>query len=183
MILRTKRLKLRELRKSDAKDFFNGLNNFNISKWLILVSSPYTLADANEWISNAREKSRERPREDYFLGIELTSQSKIIGGMDLYNVDITQKTAEVGYWLGARYHNNGHGSEALQRILNFSFGRLRLRRLEASVLDGNHVSENLLTKFGFKLEGFKRRAILCEADKQIKNELIYGLLMEEYNII
>src|SRR3989339_830881 len=71
-----------------------------------------------------------------------------------------------------------YGSEALEAVLDFAFNKLKLRRLEAGVIKGNPGSRVLLEKFGFKLEGTKRRAIIPKSTGKITDEHIYGLLKE-----
>jgi len=55
-----------------------------------------------------------------------------------------------------------------------------LRRIEASVFVGNPSSGKLLEKFGAKQEGFRRKSKISKADGRIKDEIMYGLLKEEY---
>jgi RimJ/RimL family protein N-acetyltransferase len=52
--------------------------------------------------------------------------------------------------------------------------------LEAGVVCRKSSSAKLLEKFGAKQEGLKRKSRICKADGKIKDELIYGLLKEDY---
>ncbi len=180
MKLETERLILRPLKDSDAKSVQENINNLEISKWLLVVAYPYKLKDAKWWVDNNKKKWKSKKLEDYSFGIELKEEKKIIGGMGLHNVKKDQGTAELGYWIGAKYHRKGYGSEALRAVLDFAFKKLKLRRVEAGVFVGNPSSGKLFEKFGAKQEGIKRRAKVCKADGKIKDELIYGLLKEEY---
>lgn len=55
-----------------------------------------------------------------------------------------------------------------------------MRRIENGFFEGNEASRKLQEKLGYKVEGFKRKAIRCRADGIIKNEYITGLLKEEW---
>jgi [ribosomal protein S5]-alanine N-acetyltransferase len=180
MKLVTKRLILRPLKKSDAKDIVDNINDLNITKWLLIVPYPYKLKDAKSWIKQNTEKWKKREKDDYGFGIELKGEKKIIGGIGLHKVRKSQGKAEVGYWLGRKYWRNGYGSEALKAVLDFAFKKLKLRRIEAGVFAGNPASGKLLEKFGAKKEGMKRMSCKCKADNKIKDEYIYGLLKQEY---
>jgi len=46
MILETNRLILRNWQKNDVDDLVEGLNNYNVSKWLVLVPFPYLKKNA-----------------------------------------------------------------------------------------------------------------------------------------
>ena len=56
MKLRTKRLILRPLEHSDAKDIVEGASDLRIAKWLLRVPYPYKLKDARAWIKEEYKK-------------------------------------------------------------------------------------------------------------------------------
>jgi len=180
MKLETKRLILRDITRKDTKDIIENINNLNVSKWLLVVPYPYKLKDAKWWVNHCQESRKKKKKDNYNFGIELKEEKKIIGGIGLEKIDKFQGKAEVGYWLGEDYWNQGYGSEALNEVLKFAFNKLKLRRIQAGVFAGNPSSGKLLEKFGAKLEGTKRKAVKCKADGKIKDELIYGLLKEEW---
>lgn len=180
MKLETKRLILRDWRNGDQKDTIEGINNLNITKWLLVVPYPYTKRDADWWIGHCKKKQKKGIREGYSLAIELKSEKKVIGGISLDHVDTFQGNASIGYWIAEPYWKQGFGSEALGELLKFAFNKLKLERVEAGVVVGNPSSGKLLEKFGAKQEGLKRNAIRCKADGIIKNEYVYGLLKEDW---
>ncbi len=180
MKLITKRLILRPFNSGDIKDIQKNINNLNVTKWLLVVPYPYRMKDAKWWVDQCKKEYKNKKRENYSFGIELKKEKKIIGGISLDHVNKFQKKASVGYWLGEDYWKSGYGSEALNEILKFGFNKLKLRRIEAEVFAGNPSSGKLLQKFGAKLEGRRRKACRCRADKRIKDDLIYGLLKEEW---
>jgi RimJ/RimL family protein N-acetyltransferase len=180
MKLETKRLILREWKKGDEKDLIEGINNLNITKWLLVVPYPYKKKDADWYINHCKEKYRKKKKEGYAFAIELKEEKKSIGGISLDHVNKEQGTGTVGYWIAEPYWQNGYGSEALNELLKFAFNKLKLRRIGASVFPGNPSSGKLLEKFGAKLEGKKRKSAKCKADGKIKDEISYGLLKEEW---
>jgi [ribosomal protein S5]-alanine N-acetyltransferase len=180
MILKTTRLILRPLKQRDAKDIVRNANDLEVSKWLLVVPYPYNLKDAKAWIKHNQEKWKKKEKNDYSFGIELKEEKNLIGAIGLHRINIDQGTAEVGYWIGRKYHRQGYGSEALEAVLDFSFNRLKLRRLEAGVFAGNPSSSILLEKYGFIQEGFKPEARVCKADGLLRDEYLYGLLRKNY---
>ncbi len=180
MILKTERLILRPLKNTDAESIVTNINNLNVSKWLLLVPHPYSLKDARAWINICQKNWRKKPVEDYVFGIDLKSEHKIVGGIGIHHVDRNQGIGEIGYWLGEDYHCKGYGTEALRSVVDFAFHRLKLRRLEACVFDGNPSSGKLLEKIGFAYEGKKLQARKCKATGEIHDEHLYGLLRENY---
>ncbi|MCL2079623.1 MAG: GNAT family N-acetyltransferase [Oscillospiraceae bacterium] len=50
MEFETNRLILRNWQENDIEDLLEGLNNYNVSKWLAMVKFPYLREDAEYWI-------------------------------------------------------------------------------------------------------------------------------------
>ena len=181
MKLETKRLILREWTKKDVNDLIEGLNNLRVSKWLTRVPYPYTKKDAEGWINYCIKNAKKGKKRDcYNFAIELKSERKVIGGIDLDRIDRFQRTAKGGFWLNAKYHKKRYGTEALASRTKFAFNKLKLRRLESGFFKGNPSSFKLQKKFGYKIEGLRRKKFLCQADGKIKDEYITALLKEEW---
>ncbi len=180
MNLETKRLILREWHEKDIPDLIEGLNNLNVSKWLAMVSYPYTLQEAKNWISYCQQEVLKTERNSYEWAIELKSEKKIIGGVTLNKINKLHQTAGGGIWISEKYQGHGYGREAFGERIRFAFEDLNLRRLENGVLEGNPSSLRMQKKFGYQVEGVKRKALLCRADGKIKDETITGLLKEAW---
>jgi [ribosomal protein S5]-alanine N-acetyltransferase len=67
------------------------------------------------------------------------------------------QTATLGYWIGAPFACQGYMSEAIEAVLDLSFNKLGLRRLEAACLARNIASVALLERSGFQREGVARQ--------------------------
>jgi len=176
----TKRLLLRLPTKKDAEDITKNINNLKVTKWLLVVPYPYKIKDAFWWINKTLKEFRQKEKKGYHFSIELKKEKKVIGGIGLEKINKFIGTAEVGYWLGEKYWMQGYGKEALREVLKFAFNKLKLKRIEAEVFSENPSSGKLLELFGFKKEGYKRRAVRCKADGKVKDVIIYGLLKEDW---
>jgi len=175
ILIKGKRVNLRQLRKSDAKSLYQNAKDFEIAKYTRLPH-PYKLGNATSYIKENKLKLRKKT--DYSLGIELKETSQIIGMISLMKVDKKNKNAELGYWLGKKYWGQGLMSEALQLILNFGFKKLRLERIHAGVMHPNKPSLKVLKKAGFKYEGRHRREFLRHG--KWLDALMHSLLRDEY---
>ncbi len=183
MKIETKRLILRPIQKSDKKSLIENINNIKISQWLELVPFPYTEADADWWINHCQELEKEEEKKSYEFVIILNETGEDIGGITLAEINKEQGTATLGYWIGEGHWRKGYGSEALDAVLKLAFEKLKLRRIEAGVYAGNQSSGRLLEKFGAKEEGRKIEAKVCKADGKIKDEIVYGLLKEDWKAL
>jgi ribosomal-protein-alanine N-acetyltransferase len=181
MRLETKRLILRKWDKRDVKDLVEGLNNLNVTRWLAFAPYPYTKKDALEWINYCITNAKKgKTRDSYEFAIELKSEKKVIGGVSLSKINKFQGTAGGGIWLNAKYHGHGYGTEAFGERIKFAFNKLRLRRLENGFFKGNPSSFKMQKRFGYKVEGMRRKVFRSKADGKIKDEYITGLLKEEW---
>lgn len=63
----------------------------------------------------------------------------------------------LGYWVAAAHAGEGHGALGLRLLLDHAFVRLRLNRLEANIQPANRRSIALVSRLGFRKEGFSPR--------------------------
>ncbi|MDR0300724.1 MAG: GNAT family N-acetyltransferase [Treponema sp.] len=180
MKLETKRLFLRNWQESDVNDLVEGLNNFNVSKWLARVAFPYSKEDAEDWINYCRKNDTEENKNGYEFAVELKSNNKVIGGVSISVISQAHGTAGGGIWINENYHGNGYGKEAFAEKIRFSFEELGLRKLENGFFDGNESSKKMQEKLGYKIEGRRRQKYKCMADGELKDEIITGLLKDEW---
>ncbi|TGL62983.1 GNAT family N-acetyltransferase [Leptospira sarikeiensis] len=176
--METDRLILRNWEEKDIDDLIEGLNNFNISKWLAVVPFPYLRKDAEQWIHYCI--NTEANKTGYEFCIELKSNQKVIGGISISRINKLNGTAGGGIWLNENFHGMGLGKEAFAEKIRFSFDELGLRKLENGFFDGNESSKSLQERFGYKIEGKRRKKYFCLADGELKDEIITGLLKEEW---
>ncbi len=178
MKLITKRLILRDLEKKDSKDLIENVNNLKVSRYTELIPYPYTTKDSKWFVSKCLKDRKKKNRENYELGIELKSNKKLIGMVSLSGVNDFSRTASLGYWLGEKYWRQGIMSEAVNKMLDFGFNKLRLRRIDVSAYPGNKGSNVLIKKMGFIYEGMKKKAVKVKSTGKIYDENFYGLLKE-----
>ncbi len=170
------RIKLRRLKLSDAKDIYENIKDEEVIRWLLRIPHPYRLEDAIKFIRGTHYRIRKG--KGYAFGILLKETDRVIGVVDIFNVDWESRNADIGYWLGKKYWNKGLMSEAIRLILRFAFEELKLHKISATIFEDNVASRRVLEKVGFKLEGKRREARLKFG--KWHNELLYGILESEY---
>ena len=65
--------------------------------------------------------------------------------------------AEIGYWIGKPFWNNGYCTEAARAVVAYGFDVLGLERIFAHYLARNPASGRVLIKLGMQQEGLLRR--------------------------
>lgn len=180
MKLETKRLILREPKKSDWKDLVEGVGEFDVAKNTSHIPHPYTKKDADYFINSVIKKWKIKEQTNYTFFIELKSEKKIIGSIALSKVDKFQGTAETGSWINKKYWRQGFMTEAKIAVNDFAFDQLKLRRLNSSVFSNNKASNATQQKIGYRLEGTMRKVAKSKASGKIHDGNIYGLLKEDW---
>ena len=111
-------------------------------------------------------------------GLALRESNHIIGTTTLFNLNLDNGRAELGYAMARAYWGKGYMHEALQALLSHAFEVLELRRLEADVDPRNAASIRTLERLGFQREGFLRER--WHVNGEIQDALFYGLLRHEW---
>jgi [ribosomal protein S5]-alanine N-acetyltransferase len=108
----------------------------------------------SEWLNT----QSELPRKKYvFAGIN--RDHEFLGLIGLTIGKPAYKTAEIWFKLHSRYWNQGYATEAVNRILHFSFEDLKLHRVEAGCAVENLASKRVLEKVGMTREGHCRKKL------------------------
>jgi len=72
---------------------------------------------------------------------------------------LAYKNAEIWFKLHSKYWNKGFATEAVNRVLHFSFIDLKLHRIEAGCAVENIASRRVLEKVGMIKEGHCRKLL------------------------
>ena len=178
MKLETERLILRKPRMSDAQDIVEGVNNLNVSKNLAVVKYPYYIKDAKSWVSHCLKSWSKKNKKDYYFFIELKSEKKLIGAIDL-SINSTG-IGRTGSWVNENYHRKGYMTEAKIAINEFAFNKLKIRKLETEAYSDNIASNATQKSVGYKYEGCRIKHSISLSTGKIHDENLYGLLRKDW---
>jgi ribosomal-protein-alanine N-acetyltransferase len=139
---------------------------------------PDALSRASFRARLARYAEDWRTDQAYNLFI-FTHDETLVGGASLSSLRRgVSETASLGYWIGEPFARQGYMTAALPLILDFSFDRLRLHRVEAACLPSNIPSRSLLVRAGFQHEGYARQYLCIEGKWQ--DHLLFAILREDW---
>ncbi len=125
-------------------------------------------AKAIEWAS----------RSGFWYGLWERDSSRLIGQIQIKNVDWVILRAEVAYLLDQGFEGKGFMREVLPKILDTCFQGLGLQKVFLRTIVSNERSARLATRFGFKLEGTLRREFKT-GQGELADIRYFGLLKEE----
>lgn len=106
-----------------------------------------------------------------------SSDDLMLGHASLFNFSAQCGRAEIGYGLARRHWGQGFMHEALIAIIDFAFGPIGLRRLEADTDPRNAASLRALERLGFSREGLLRER--WQVGDEISDSAVLGLLAHE----
>ncbi len=173
--LLTARLILRRMEMSDAQDIFSYGRDREVAR--------HVLWDAYTNVSEARAYIRSMQRK-YRLGepaswcIERRSDGRVIGTIGYMWYQPDHAAAEVGYSLARDCWNQGLITEALERVLQYSFEEMGMHRVEAQHEVDNPASGVVMKKCGMQKEGTLRGRLMNKG-RYVDVEL-YAILREDY---
>ncbi|MFA8438186.1 GNAT family N-acetyltransferase [Pueribacillus sp. YX66] len=151
-MLQTERLWLRQLHPGDVDDIYLLFSNPNVMKY----DGGFVLRDkkqADEYI--------------YTIGNSLVYENKVgitwafierktgdfVGTGGIKNW-YGRQHAEVGLVIAEQYWNRKFGREALQKIVQFAFEKLKLTYVYAATLPENKQAIRLVERLGFRFQGW-----------------------------
>ncbi len=114
----------------------------------------------------------------YQWGIERKDDGRLLGTCTLFHIHAGNQRAEIGYALASAYWKRGYMSEALTAMLDYAFGPMALRRLEADVDPRNSNSMRIVGRLGFHQEGLLRER--WNVGGEIQDSAVLGLLAREW---
>jgi len=171
-IIKTDRLTLRTINRTDLDLIFIGLSNPEVIKYYgVSYESKEAAIDQLKWYAEL-----ERNGTGKWWAICNNDRQEFLGAIGLNDIIADHQKGEVGFWLLPKYWGNGYVSEALPFVLDYGFREMKLHRIEGIVESGNSNSSQVLLRHGFTHEGTLK-------DSEIKNGNfisleIYSLLAE-----
>ena len=178
LILRTKNVELRAPHYSDFDQWRSLREN---SKTFLQIWEPKRSSDFfkriafNNRVRWARKSSKAGQAYQFFI---FDKFEILLGSITVDNIRKgPSNAATLGYWLGKEHTGKGFMREAILAIIDFSFIKLNISRLEAATLPENRPSRGLLEKVGFKYEGVGQSYL--QINGHWRNHILYGLLRND----
>ena len=90
----------------------------------------------------------------YFAIQSLGENGQFVGACSLQQIDLRNRHAELGIWMGGREQRGlGYGTEALRLLLVYAFEVLRLDKVHLGAYDFNEGGLRAYERVGFRYEG------------------------------
>lgn len=173
--LKTARLALRPFDGGDAADVQTLAGDRAIADTTLRIPHPYENGMAEEWI--ARHRAEFEAGALVVFAMERAADRSLIGAISL-TIERGFRKAELGYWVGKPYWNEGYATEAARRIVGYGFDELGLNRIAAHHLVRNPASGRVMQNIGMRHEGTLREATIKWG--RFEDLELYSLLRKEW---
>lgn len=167
----TERLLLRKIESADAKDLYILRSDERMMKYLDRPRAQ-SIVDAENLIQLFEDNRIKN--EGINWGITLKDNSRLLGNICFWNMQLVNERSEIGYLLHADFHRMGIMHEAMCAVLNYGFNELKLHSVEATVNPENTASIKLLEKNNFVREAYFKENYFYNG--QFLDSAIYSLL-------
>ena len=138
------------------------------------IAAPHTPEHFRELIT----RSRKPAHECFFVCLIETGElagvinlSEIVRGLF--------QSAYLGYYAFSPFAGEGYMTEGLSLVLDRAFGALGLNRVEANIQPKNKPSSRLVSRLGFRLEGFSPRYLKIAG--RWRDHERWAVLADEWN--
>jgi [ribosomal protein S5]-alanine N-acetyltransferase len=145
-ILKTERLTLRQLLVNDEEEIFTLRTDSEINKYLDRPLSN-TIDDARNFIHTVNENIAKNI--SIYWAITLSDSNTFVGTICLYGFLDENDNCEIGYELLTNFQGQGIMKEAVEKVIDFAFNKIKVQKMEAFLHRDNQRSINLLEKLLF----------------------------------
>jgi len=146
-ILTTERLTLRQLVINDEQEIFILRSDSEINKYLDRQISN-TLDDARDFINKVNENINKS--ESLYWAITLSDKNILVGTICLFGFSNENYKCEIGYELLTTFQGQGIMKEAVEKVVDYAFNTIKVKKIEAFLHKDNQSSIKLLEKFSFR---------------------------------
>lgn len=173
--LETKRLILRRITMRDAKDIFAYSKDEEVARH-VLWSAQKDISEAKEYCRFMMKRYRcDQPSS---WGIIEKATDRLVGTIGYMDFNEDNATVEVGYSLARWMWNGGYMTEALSRVIAYTFDAMDINRIEAQHELDNPSSGRVMEKCGMLKEGVMRQRLYNKG--RYVDVALYAILKEDY---
>jgi [ribosomal protein S5]-alanine N-acetyltransferase len=146
------KIEIRNQRISDARRFFEILNNPNFKYFSVC---PKDIEAEKVALKQIQEKRKKKTDYNYTI----ICDGVIVGGCGIKINQRKKFIGEIGYFLDEKYWGRGITAKAVKLLEKKAFSEMKLSRIEILMNPENINSEKVAIKCGYKKEGLMKGAI------------------------
>jgi RimJ/RimL family protein N-acetyltransferase len=161
--------------EGDVEAIVAACNDRAIAEFLDVIPSPYTPADAREYIDRTREGWSAGTTSSFAIVVD----GKAVGSIGVNWKRPDDRVAEVGYWVAPEARGEGVCTRALRLAASWAVRDCGMERLQLRADEQNPASRRVAEKAGFTQEGVLRSSHYNPRLDRRVDFVMYSLLRAE----
>ncbi|HSP47932.1 MAG TPA: GNAT family N-acetyltransferase [Clostridiaceae bacterium] len=150
--LETERLLLRNIGKDDREFIYRHFSDETVTRYLYDEEPLTSIEEADQIIDFYL---RPEPRTMHRWIMVRKSDGMKMGTLGFHIWDREAGRVEVGYDLREEFWGNGYMREAMEEIIRFAWGEMRVKEIVANISLDNEKSISLIENLSFAISGTK----------------------------
>jgi N-acetyltransferase len=146
--------------------------------WRFMLTEITTLEEMEQWVTAAirlRDQQTALP-----FAVVLKEQNKIIGTTRLFEINLTQKSCELGStWYSKDHQRSFVNSSCKYLILRYCFEVLGMIRVQIKTDERNLRSQRAIERLGGVKEGVLRKERILSGG-YVRNAVVYSIIDDEW---
>ena len=151
----TSRLLLRPYRADDVDPVFRACQDPESQRWLTALPSPYTRADAVEFVTGVASTGRAAGTD---LGCAIEADGELVGSCGAHHLTTGRLGPEIGYWIAPWARRRGYAAEAARALADWALAH-GAPRVHLFTDVENTASQDVAIRGGFTAEGTVRSCL------------------------
>jgi RimJ/RimL family protein N-acetyltransferase len=143
-----------------------------VSPWLPWCHTDYTIEESKNWIESCAKTWDEGSAYEFV--ITDSRDGSYLGGCGLNHIRLTDKVANLGYWVRSSRVKHGIATAATLLLADFGFKKLKFNRIEILAAIENKASQRVAAKAGALREGILRNRLLLHG--KIHDAVIFSMI-------
>lgn len=152
-------------------------NDRAIAEFLDLIPSPYTEADAREYIAQTRQGWAEGATTNFAITDAETAEA--VGSLGVRWSEPDQGVVEVGYWMAPQARRRGLCTRAVRLASRWLIADRGMERIQLRADEQNVASRKVAENAGFTQEGILRSSRFNRRLNRRVDFVMYSLLRDE----
>ena len=173
--LESERVILRQPRDADAPRILDMYGHIEVKRAFFMTPIG-SMEQAQEILDNWKRAYRNQ--EGLRWVIQFKDDSRAIGIIAFRKFYRENRRAEIGYIISEEVRRQGILNETMHLALNYLYGQMGLKSVEAFTFADNIPSQNALKKIGFLQEGYMKHYQYFEGE--YRDMMLFSLQREEF---
>lgn len=145
-----------------------------LTPWMPWAVDGYTEKFAAEFIKRTLRDYAEDGRFNVMIEVD----GDIAGSLGFHDLDLVNRSAAVGYWIGKGYEGRGLITRSCRVLIDYLFDTMKLNRVQINCNVENSRSRAVPERLGFRLEGIHRQVEYHNG--KFGDWAVYAILKDEW---